>query len=136
MQRRNSSAWIVLFILAVATTVAAGSPVANVTVGRAQKLIKEHAGKADFVILDVRTPEEFFEGHIDRAVNLDVQSPAFAKGLRALNRNRSYLVYCRTGNRSRRAILAMEELGFRSIFHMTEGIVKWKQQNLPLARHS
>jgi rhodanese-related sulfurtransferase len=89
-------------MLAIATTTAAaGSPVANVTVGKAQKLIKEHAGKADFVILDVRTPAEFAEGHIDRAVNLDVQSRDFEKRLRTLDRNKSYLVYCRTGNRSR-----------------------------------
>jgi rhodanese-related sulfurtransferase len=86
--------------------------------------------------LDVRTPGEFAEGHIKGAVNLDVQSPTFEKGLRKLDRKRSYLVYCRTGNRSRRATLAMEELGFRSIFHMTEGIVKWKQQNLPLSSPS
>jgi rhodanese-related sulfurtransferase len=125
-----------LAVSLVATGSAAGSPVTNVTVGKAQTLIRERAGKADFVILDVRTPEEFAEGHISGAVNLDVQSPDFGKGLRKLDRKRSYLVYCRTGNRSRRATLAMEELGFRSIFHMTEGIVKWKQQNLPLVRQS
>jgi rhodanese-related sulfurtransferase len=125
-----------LALILVATALAAASPVTNVTVGKAQQLIKEHAGKADFVILDVRTPGEFAEGHINGAVSLDVQSPDFAKRLRALDRKRSYLVYCRTGNRSRRATLAMEELGFRSIFHMTEGIVKWKQQNLPVARPS
>jgi rhodanese-related sulfurtransferase len=137
MQRRNGSVWIVLFMLAIATTMAAaGSPVTNVTVGKAQKLIKERAGKADFVILDVRTPGEFAEGHIKGAVNLDVQSPTFEKGLRALDRKKSYLVYCRTGNRSRRAILAMEAQGFRSIFHMNEGIVMWKQQSLPLVQPS
>ena len=56
----------------------------------------------------------------------------FEKKIRALDRKKSYLVYCRTGNRSRKATVAMEALGFRAIFHMNEGIVKWKQQNLPL----
>ncbi len=137
MQRRNGLVWAVLIILVIATTtMAAGSAVTNVTVRNAQKLIRERAGKADFVILDVRTPREFSEGHLDGAVNLDVQSPDFEKGLRALDPNKSYLVYCRTGNRSRRAVLAMDALGFRSIFHMTEGIVKWHQQQLPLVRPS
>ena len=137
MQRRNGIVWTVLFMLAIATSaLAAGSPTTNVTVGRAQTLIKERAGQADFVILDVRTPGEFSEGHLRGAVNLDVQSPDFEKRLRALDRNKSYLVYCRTGNRSRQAILAMEALGFRSISHMNEGIVKWKQQQLPLTRPS
>ena len=137
MQRRNGILWIVVFTLTIAgTALAAGSPVTNLTVGKAQKLITERGGKADFVILDVRTPDEFAEGHIDGAVNLDVQSPNFEKGLRKLDRTKSYLVYCRTGNRSRRATLTMEALGFRSIFHMTEGIVKWKQQTRPLTRPS
>jgi rhodanese-related sulfurtransferase len=137
MESRGAFVWVALFVLILgATAWAGGSPVTNVTVGKAQKLIKERAGKTDFVILDVRTPGEFAEGHIKGAVNLDVQSPTFEKGLRALDRKKSYLVYCRTGNRSRRAILAMEAQGFRSIFHMNEGIVMWKQQNLPLAHPS
>jgi rhodanese-related sulfurtransferase len=136
MQGRGGIVWVFLFVLAVATPALAGSPVTNVTVGNAHKLIEERAGKSDFVILDVRTPGEFAEGHIGGAVNLDVQSSAFEKKLRALDRNKSYLVYCRTGNRSRQAILAMEALGFRSIFHMNQGIVKWKQQQLPLTRPS
>jgi rhodanese-related sulfurtransferase len=137
MERRAGIIVMALLALILVTTAwAGGSPVTNVTVGKAQKLLKERAGKTDFVILDVRTPGEFAEGHIKGAVNLDVQSPAFEKGLRALDRKKSYLVYCRTGNRSRRAVLTMETLGFRSIFHMNEGVVMWKQQNLPLAHPS
>jgi rhodanese-related sulfurtransferase len=137
MERRATIIVMVLLALTLITPAwAGGSPITNVTVGKAQKLIKEHTGKADFVILDVRTAEEFAEGHLAGAVNLDVQSPDFEKRLRLLDRNKNYLVYCRTGNRSRRATLAMEALGFRSIFHMNEGIVMWKQQNLPLVRPS
>lgn len=127
---------VLVLVFAMAMPAAPGSAVTNVTVGKAQKLMKERAGKADFVILDVRTPEEFAEGHIAGAVNLDVQARDFEKRLRALDRDKSYLVYCRTGNRSRKATVAMEALGFRSIFHMNEGTVKWKQQNLPLVRAS
>jgi rhodanese-related sulfurtransferase len=137
MERRATIIVMVLLALTLITPAwAGGSPITNVTVGKAQKLIKEHTGKADFVILDVRTAEEFAEGHLAGAVNLDVQSPDFEKRLRLLDRNKNYLVYCRTGNRSRRATLAMEALGFRSIFHMNEGIVMWKQQSLPLVRPS
>lgn len=131
----NAGAAILVLVLFV-TAWAGGSSTANVTVGNAQKLIKQRAGNANFVILDVRTPGEFAEGHIYGAVNVDVQSRDFEKRLRALDRNKSYLVYCRTGNRSRHAIQAMEAAGFGSIFHMNEGIVRWKQQNLPLARPS
>lgn len=136
MERKASIVGVLLLALTLVAIGAAGSAVTNVTVGKAQELMNERAGKADFVILDVRTPEEFAEGHIADAVNLDVQSRDFEKKLRALDRKKSYLVYCRTGNRSRTATVAMEALGFRSIFHMNEGIVKWKQQNLPLTRPS
>jgi len=136
MKRGIGIAWVLVLVSAVAMPVMGGSAVTNVSVGKAQTLLKERAGKADFVILDVRTPEELAEGHIDGAVNLDVQARNFEKKLRALDRKKSYLVYCRTGNRSRKATVAMEALGFRSIFHMTDGIVRWKQQNLPLTRPS
>ena len=134
MERKAGTVLALLLVLTLAVTGAAGSAVTNVTVGKAQILMKDRAGKPDFVILDVRTREEFAEGHIDGAVELDIKSRDFEKGLRTLHRNKSYLVYCRTGNRSRQATIAMEALGFRSILHMNEGIVKWKQQNLPLAR--
>ena len=134
MERKASI--VVVLLLTLTVIAVAGSAVTNVTVGKSQTLMKERAGKPDFVILDVRTPEEFAEGHIVGAVNLDVQAKDFEKKLRALDRKKSYLVYCRTGNRSRKATVAMEALGFRSIFHMNEGIVKWKQQNLPLTRTS
>ncbi|RPI08861.1 MAG: rhodanese-like domain-containing protein [Zetaproteobacteria bacterium] len=134
MRRGFGIAAVLVLALAVASAASAGTPVTNVTIGKVQTLIKERGGTADFVILDVRTPEEFAEGHIRGAVNLDVQSPDFAKRLRALDRSKTYLVYCRTGNRSRRATVEMSTLGFRSVFHMSEGIVKWKQQNLPLVR--
>lgn len=136
MERKAGRVLPLFLVLIVVAVAAAGSAVTNVTVGKAQKLMNERAGKPDFVILDVRTPEEFSGGHLAGAVNLDVQAKDFEKKLRALDRNKSYLVYCRTGNRSRMATIAMEALGFRSIFHMNEGIVKWKQQNLPLAQAS
>jgi rhodanese-related sulfurtransferase len=136
--RRRSVIWAaVLGCVSVATTiVVAGSPVTDVTVGKAQALIRERAGTPDFAILDVRTPAEFAEGHVAGAVNMDVQASDFEARLRPLDRAKTYLVYCRTGNRSRGAIQTMERLGFRSVFHMTEGIVGWQRQKLPLSRSS
>ena len=113
---------------------AGGSAVTDVTVSEARTLIQERAGKADFIILDVRTPAEFAEGRLSDAVNLDVQASDFETRLKALDRAKTYLVYCRTGNRSRGAIQAMERQGFRSVFHMTEGVVGWQRQKLPLSR--
>ena len=66
----------------------------------------------DTVIIDVRTPAEFASGHLDGAVNIDVQSPDFAAQIMELDPNGDYFVYCRSGNRSGQAIAQMNQMGF------------------------
>lgn len=66
-------------------------------------------------VIDVRTPQEFAEGHLAGAVNIDLQSPDFKQQIAALPRDRSYLVYCRSGNRSGVAVLQMKALGFADV---------------------
>ncbi|QPL05377.1 MULTISPECIES: rhodanese-like domain-containing protein [Actinomyces] len=67
------------------------------------------------VIIDVRTPEEFAEGHIEGAVNIDVSSDSFGEAIAALDMTNSYGVYCRSGNRSAQAVARMEEAGFTDV---------------------
>ena len=132
----RSALALVLAVAAAAVPVGAGSRVTDVTVEQAHELILKQSGKSDFVILDVRTPAEFREGHIEGAVLLDISAPEFETRVSALDRGKTYLVYCRTGNRSLRAVQTMERLGFRSIYHMNQGIVGWQQKKLPLSRPS
>jgi len=132
--RRLISAWMALLALAVGARVllAAAPAVMDVTVEQARQVIQAQGGKPDFVILDVRTPEEFAKGRLPGAVNLDIQVPHFQSRLAALDRGKTYLVYCRTGNRSARAIAAMTRLGFQSLYHMAEGILRWEKMGYPL----
>jgi rhodanese-related sulfurtransferase len=67
------------------------------------------------MIIDVRTPAEFSGGHLDGAVNIDIQSPDFASQIDALDRNGSYVVYCRSGNRSGMAMAQMLDMGFTDV---------------------
>ena len=118
-----------LLALAVATApLAAQSRITNLTVGQVKKLLGEQKGNADFVVLDVRTPAEFAAGALPGATNLDIQAKDFESRLGRLDRGKSYLVYCRSGNRSTRAVQAMEKMGFRSIYHMTEGMLGWEKR--------
>ena len=107
-----------------------------VTVDQARALIQKRAGRAEFVILDVRTPEEFAEGHITGAMNVNLLASDFEARMGTLDRGKSYLVYCRTGNRSTKAVQVMERLGFRSLYHMSEGIVGWQKKGFPLSKSS
>lgn len=67
------------------------------------------------VIIDVRTPAEFAGGHLDGALNIDVQSPDFEAQISALDPSGTYYVYCRSGNRSGQAIDRMSALGFTDL---------------------
>lgn len=67
---------------------------------------------ADTVVIDVRTPAEFASGHLEGAVNIDVQSPDFAQQIMALDKDGDYFIYCRSGNRSGQAIAQMTQMGF------------------------
>ncbi len=76
------------------------------------------------VVIDVRTAEEYAQGHIDNALNIDVQSPTFADEIGALASDGRYVVYCRSGNRSAEAVRQMEELGFTEVYDMG-GLQAW-----------
>lgn len=69
----------------------------------------------DTVVIDVRTPEEFAEGHLDGAVNISLLSGTFAQDVATLDRDADYVVYCRSGNRSAEAKKLMEAAGFTSV---------------------
>jgi rhodanese-related sulfurtransferase len=127
---------VLAVFLAAAAPLAAGTRFSEVTADQARELIQKRAGTAEFVILDVRMPEEFAEGHISGAVNVNLLAPDFESRLGALDRAKTYLVYCRTGNRSAKAIQAMGRLGFRSVYHMFEGIVGWQKKGFPLSTSS
>jgi rhodanese-related sulfurtransferase len=99
-----------------------------VTVEQARTLLHARGSKPDFIVLDVRTPGEFAGGHLPGAINMDVQSGDFETRLGALDRGKAYLVYCRSGNRSRRATQAMERMRFESVYHLSEGMLGWEKK--------
>jgi len=78
------------------------------------------------VILDVRTTEEFNDGHIENAIHTDVlQSESFKKYIATLPKNKTYLLYCRSGKRSANALNIMKESGFTDVKHLQQGITGW-----------
>lgn len=78
------------------------------------------------IILDVRTPEEFREGHLENSINIDVNADDFTKEIAHLDKNANYLVYCRSGRRSLLAIQVMKDQGFTNVTNMEGGYNAWK----------
>lgn len=109
-----------------------GYPVLSVS--EARETIAKRSGDPGFVLLDVRTPKEFNAERIDGAVMVDYLSPSFRDEIAKLARGKSYLVYCRTGNRTNGALKVMRELGFPNVYYFAGGITKWKEAGLPTAR--
>ncbi len=97
-------------------------------------LIQENQNNPDFVIIDVRTPEEFADGYIENAINIDFRSETFRDKLNQLDKNETYLVYCRSGGRSANAVKIMVELNFREVYNMSGGIIAWKAEGLPTTK--
>jgi rhodanese-related sulfurtransferase len=85
----------------------------------------EKIAEADVVVLDVRTPEEFNSGHISNAINIDIYSDYFRSDISALDKSKSYAVYCRSGKRSVDASSEMDLTGIKSTFNLTGGIIEW-----------
>lgn len=84
------------------------------------------------VLVDVRTPEEFTAGHLAGALNIDLQAATFERDVSALDRSATYLVYCRSGNRSATATALMGQLGFDEVYELQDGIVAWQAAGFPV----
>ena len=84
------------------------------------------------VVLDVRTAGEFAEGHLENAINIDVEGGQFDAGIAQLDKTKTYAVYCRSGRRSGVAVGKMSEAGFTSLFNLNAGITDWQNQGFPV----
>lgn len=87
-----------------------------------------------FTVLDVRTADEFKDGHIPGAVNLDVLDAGFEKQVAALDKSKTYLVHCASGRRSANAAGQMKTLGFKSVVDLAPGFNGWKAAGKPVEK--
>lgn len=87
----------------------------NVNIEKAIKLVNS---STNLVILDVRTREEYLSGNIPNAINIDVLSQDFKSKIDMLDKNKEYLIYCRSGNRSTIASSIMSTNGFINIYNL------------------
>jgi thioredoxin len=82
-------------------------------------------------ILDVRTPDEFSKGHLIDAKNIDWRAADFVSNVSKLDKSSPIYVYCLSGGRSASAASKMREIGFKEVYELAGGIMKWRGANLP-----
>ncbi len=98
----------------------------------AWELISKNGG-SDLVIIDVSTPQEYKDLHLEGAINLNLLSRFFKTRLDNMDKDRTYLVYCKVGGRSKIAQKLMQQVGFQTVYNITGGTLLWEEEGLPFA---
>ena len=119
-----------LCVLAYADEKKAHDGAIHVEPAGAEKLIKD--GKV--AILDVRTADEYKEGHIAGAQNIDFTENDFEKRVSALDKSKAYLLHCGSGRRSTASLEIFQKLGFQHLYHLDGGLKAWQGAGKPVEK--
>ena len=115
----------IFMIIQVHVVFAQSGVIKDVTCLEAFEIIQLHADDQDFVIIDLRPENLFMDAHIQGAIFFDVFSEQFNSWVGTLDKNKTYLLYCTMGQRSKAAFDKMKSMGFKHLYHMNEGITTW-----------
>jgi len=102
----------------------------NVDAQEAQKLVTDKS----VVVLDIRTPQEFNQGRIAGAKNIDFLAPDFEQRIETLDKSKAYLVHCASGGRSTHSLAVFKKHSFQSVYHLDGGIKAWQKAGLPVEK--
>lgn len=105
-----------------------------VTVEEAFEIIKQNEGNSSFVLLDVRTNAEYNEGHLKNVMQHDFYATDFDEWLLKLDKEKRFLVYCRTDNRSAKAFNKLKDAQFPRIQYMKGGFTEWANKGYPIEK--
>ena len=131
---RTSLCLLLILFLVQTLSVAGKGILKTISPKDASDLIVKHKNNADFIILDVRTPREFKSGHIEKAILLDYYSKTYTDELKRLDKTKTYLMYCRSGNRSGKTLDLIKNMGFSRVYNMDKGIKGWRSKGFPLTK--
>lgn len=120
-----------LLLLISFTVMAQAQKIVQVTSTDVSNMI---AKDKKWIILDVRTPAEFKEGHLKNAVNIDITADDSHQKIDKLNKKAKYIVHCRSNHRSGIAVEYMSKQGFKTIYQMSDGYTGWSTSNKPIEK--
>jgi len=120
-----------LFLLCLLVMSCQGQQSKTITTIDAQAFAEKLKATNAPQLIDVRTPEEYSGGHIDNAVNIDWYAPDFAAKMGTYDKTKPVFVYCKAGSRSAQAAGKLADLGFKEIYNLQGGIMKWETAKGP-----
>jgi rhodanese-related sulfurtransferase len=92
---------------------------------------KIQANENNFILLDVRTPEEFFRGRISKSINVPLDQISEKIETVVPDKNKTVYVYCLSGSRSAQAVTKLEQLGYKNTYDMISGMLAWRVYKFP-----
>jgi rhodanese-related sulfurtransferase len=92
------------------------------------------SSKKKNMVIDVRTPEEVAEGHLPGSLTFNFLGANFGEEIQKLNKKKTYLLYCRSGSRTRKAADLMQKSGFKHVYMLEGGITAWKEAGKPIEK--
>lgn len=103
----------------------------NVELLDAKSFSEKIHNKEEVQLVDVRTPEEFKEQHIDNATNINWNDADFEQQISNLDKSKPVYVYCKSGGRSAKATAKLSEMGFTNVYELDGGILSWNEAKMP-----
>lgn len=86
------------------------------------------------VIIDIRTPQEFSQGHIEGAININYYDHSFMEQIGKYDKSKPIFLYCRSGNRTSSATAKIAKVGFEEVYDLQGGIMSWSRENLQIVK--
>ncbi len=94
--------------------------------------LRKSLEKEEIIVIDIRTYEEYVERRIDDVMLIDFYDTNFVSKINSLDKNLTYVLYCRTGNRTNQTLDLMKSLGFKNVYHLSGGIENWQKMGFDI----
>ena len=88
----------------------------------------------EVVLIDVRTPGEFEQGHLENSVNINIADKSFKDEVGKLDKSQPVYVYCKVGGRSAKAANMLREMGFEEVYDLKGGIQNWERSGMKVVK--
>jgi len=99
-----------------------------------QNFDKKLKESKEAILIDVRTPGEYGQGHLANALSIDIYANDFKSRVGKLDKSKPVFVYCKAGSRSGSAVDMMSDMGFKEIYDLSGGIMAWQQAKKPIEK--
>lgn len=97
--------------------------------------IEDYQSQSGNILVDIRTPEEYSEGHLKGAVNINFFDENFATNFEnQFDKNDTIYIYCKSGGRSTKAVQLLEGMGFNNLIHLDGGMLRWVKSEKPVEK--